>query len=461
MPTTRWPAAATRASAASIRAVPMPRRWKACSTLKSRTSGMPVAAKSGYDGRQQTVRYPATSPATRATITSRSPDRASASYRSKVVRSFGQSSKAAARSSTSAGCRSSIVSPEVTPGLSAAAHRTSHPCRAGAARAGTCRAAGRQQSGTPGKQRRSILQHRIGTRRQHGRHHAGRLGQHRRARRVEHDAPGPHRVQRRGQQRPLERDQRVQVRELASPARLGSPTQGAEAGARRVDQHPVERPGRPRRPGAVPGHHAQHAVGSPKRSPHELGAVRQPLVGHHAGPALGRERGEQGGLAAGSGTEVQPAEVGPVERRRGQGDRHQLRTLVLHPRPPLGDGRDRARVAGRQVHAVRRPARGLARQLLARRPAGTGHQRHAGRLVVRDQQGLDLRLPDRLREGLDDPPRVGVGDAQVADRVRGTVRRHPGHPIRRGRAPRPSSAPRWRSRRPPARRRSAPARPWC
>ena len=164
--------------------------------------------------------------------------------------------------------------------------------------------------------------------------------------------------------------------------------------------------------------------------------------------AFGRERREQGGLAARSGAQVEPAQVGPVERRRGQREGDQLRTLVLHARPPLGDGRDRARVAGRQVHAVRRPARRLARQLLARRPAGPGHQGDAGRFVVGGQQRLEPRAsPTASRESSSTTHRGWAwATREVAEPGRRRRRARPGRPRRRGRAPRPAAAPRWRSR---------------
>src|SRR3954467_2820108 len=76
MPTT-GNRSATIASAASIKAVPIPRRRYAGSTLKSEISGMP----SKYDDSHRTVTYPAKTSSTVATSTSRVPASCSARYR--------------------------------------------------------------------------------------------------------------------------------------------------------------------------------------------------------------------------------------------------------------------------------------------------------------------------------------------------------------------------------------------
>ena len=172
---------------------------------------------------------------------------------------------------------------------------------------------------------------------------------------------------------------------------------------------PVTTPSTPAAPGACagPGPRGAAAARWPTARPH--GRPPAPPAGppcrpvRRRGPASARSR--------------------PVERRRGQGERDQLRPLVLHARPALRHGRDGTRVAGGQVHAVRRPARRLARQLLAGRAPGTGHQGHAGRLVVGDQQRLDLARPRRPRRA---PPPPSAGGRA----------RSPGS--RRGRRPRPA-----------------------
>src|SRR3954453_8016203 len=76
MPTT-GNRSATIASAASIKAVPIPRRRYAGSTLKSEISGMP----SKYDDSHRTVTYPEKTSSTVATSTSRVPASCSARYR--------------------------------------------------------------------------------------------------------------------------------------------------------------------------------------------------------------------------------------------------------------------------------------------------------------------------------------------------------------------------------------------
>ena len=198
-------------------------------------------------------------------------------------------------------------------------------------------------------------------------------------------------------------------RQRASGRRRSAPRPGAG----RVHEHPVERAGGPRRAGAVAGDHAQHAVGTAERAPDQVrrgaAAARWPA----ARPPAGRQRRQQRGLAAGSGAEVQPAQVGPVERRRGQGERDQLRALVLHAGPALGHGRRRH--PGRRRPGARRTATsavGSPGSSSTGRAPGTGDQGHPRRLVVGRQQRLDLALPDGLGERLHHPARVGVGDAR-------------------------------------------------
>jgi hypothetical protein len=81
------------------------------------------------------------------------------------------------------------------------------------------------------------------------------LGQVRRAGHVGDDPARPGRVQRRPEQVALQVDERPDVRGLAAPAGLGPAAQCPETGARRVDEHPVERARAPRRHQAVPDHH--------------------------------------------------------------------------------------------------------------------------------------------------------------------------------------------------------------
>ena len=124
----------------------------------------------------------------------------------------------------------------------------------------------------------------------------------------------PHRadgVEGRGQQRALERDQGVEVGGLPAPPGLGPPAQRTQAGARRVDEDPVERSRRPRRPGAVADDDAEHSVRARQRPSHQTGPVRLTLVGDQAGAPLGGQRREQGRLAAGAGAQVEPQPVGP------------------------------------------------------------------------------------------------------------------------------------------------------
>ena len=194
----------------------------------------------------------------------------------------------------------------------------------------------------------------------------GRLGQHRRAGRVEHHPAWPHGVERRREQRLLQRHERVEVRGLPAPARLGSAPERTEAGAGCVDQHPVERPRRPRRADAVGRHHAEHAVGVAERTSYQSGAVGLELAGEHAGTALRRP-------APPAARPCRPARrrgrasarPGPSIGADGQREGDQLGALVLHPRPALGDRGDGARVARRPA-ARRTASRASARQAARR-----------------------------------------------------------------------------------------------
>ncbi len=253
------------------------------------------------------------------------------------------------------------------------------------------------------------------------------LGEHRRAGGVDDDTPGADQVERAVEQGALQRHQAVEVGELLAPPGLRASPQRAQPRARRVDEHPVEgtlRPGSG--PAVVDGDLHVRTDGAA----YELGTVGLRLVGDQPRAPLRGQGGEQRCLAAGTGAQVEPDLVAPLERRVGERERNQLGALVLHPGAALGDGRDVRGVATAEADAVRRERGRLPRQLVPRGPARSGDEHHGGRLVVGGQHGLELiaPLPQRPLELLDDPARVAVGHGEVADRVAGSVRRDPRHP---------------------------------
>ena len=147
--------------------------------------------------------------------------------------------------------------------------------------------------------------------------HAGRLGEHRGAGHVGHHAPGPDAVERRAQQRTLERDELLEVAGLTAPARLRPPAQRTQPGARRVDQHPVERALAPGRTGAVGGHHAEQPGADPgRRRATSAARCSSRSEASSRAPRPPASAAEQRGLAAGPGAQVEPALVAPLERPR-------------------------------------------------------------------------------------------------------------------------------------------------
>ena len=313
-------------------------------------------------------------------------------------------------------------------------------------------------------QRRRVLEAYVAPAGQHGLDHAGRLGDHRRAGRVEHHSPGPHRVERtrRAAHAAAARGPRGPPGVVAT----GSP--GAGAG------HPVPSTERRRAPGRrSPSGHGGRVPSPTTTSPPvarsawatSSGAVRLALVGQQPGTALVRQCGEQCRLAAGSGAQVQPAFVAALDARPGTGP--------VRPAASRRPARRRARPGppgsrrGRRTRGPRRAARGVGAppQLLDRRqtrvappgsPAGARcrpraapRARRAGRgpgparldhpRRVREPHGLRgvEQVHPRVEVALGDPAHHRVGEAgrlvadPVADQLdragdRGVV----GHPHR-------------------------------
>ena len=170
---------------------------------------------------------------------------------------------------------------------------------------------------------------------------------------------------------------------LAPPPRLGPASQRPQAGAGRVDEHPVVRVGLGRADlPAVAGPDGDLTRAAPgdhggQRPADQVGPVRVDLVGDQVGVALQGQAREQSGLAARAGTQVEPAlpAGAALDRRRGEGQGDQLRPLVLHGGSSLAHGRDRPRVPvveddggpGQRGRARRRP-----RAARSRRPVPGG-----------------------------------------------------------------------------------------
>ena len=157
-------------------------------------------------------------------------------------------------------------------------------------------AAGRRRVRSPGPLLEHVVDDRPG------------LGEVRRAGRVADDPADPYGLQRGPQQRALERGEALQVLGPPPPAGLGPPAQGARAPCRARPSAPGRRrraaradgSRRRRSPGTGPGLPCQRLGDQPR-------PVRLLLGGEQHGPALGGERGEQRGLAAGPGAPVEPA----------------------------------------------------------------------------------------------------------------------------------------------------------
>ena len=117
------------------------------------------------------------------------------------------------------------------------------------------------------------------------------------------------------------------------------------------------------------------------------------LVGEQRGTTLVGERREQRRFAAGSGTEVRPRPGVLGDRCLREHAGHELGAGVLHAHRALPRARDAVDVSPGADGAVRDEVTGFRAGLedgIQRADAWQGHEVHAGRLVVRCQQGLDL-----------------------------------------------------------------------
>ena len=220
--------------------------------------------------------------------------------------------------------------------------------------------------------------------------HVTGLGQVRGAGHVGDHAAGPDRVDGRVEQLALHGGELGHVVGGLAPPGFGTAAQRAEAGARDVGQHAVERARRPRAPGARRRRSTADrsvrggwcgAAGAAQGVQDPAGPVRADVGGDQAGAARGGQAAQQPGLAARARAQVEPEPVRAGARRRqgqadaGQGERGELAGLVLDGGLAAGD--QGGRVAAGQPQAVGRPAGRLGR------PAGGLARSGAGLRAVR------------------------------------------------------------------------------
>ena len=312
---------------------------------------------------------------------------------------------------------------------------TSRRCRAGAATAARCRAAVRRSPGPPGSSAAASSRSYVVPLGEHRLHDAGRLGEHRGAGHVGHHAAGADRVERRGQQRALQRHQVVDVGLGAPPPGLGPPAQRAQPGARRVDEDPVERRRRARRGGCRRRPPRRAARRRPSRSRPRPARPGAPAARRRAaGPPRSRpapraartcRRGRRTGRAS--------ARRGPRPRRRDSATATSWEPSSWTPARPsataatapgspessvtaYGDSADAVPPAATSSSTVDSPGRATRVTL--------------GGALSAAEQVVELvgAVAERLGERRDDPARVRVRHGREADRVGGRVGGDPAHP---------------------------------
>jgi len=128
--------------------------------------------------------------------------------------------------------------------------------------------------------------------------------------------------------------------------------------------------------------------------------------------ALGRDSGEQPGLAARAGAQVKPEPVPAFGSGPGQGQDGELTRLVLNGRPAFGYGADCAWIAMIQVSAERGPPGGLGArgdELVAAGQPGHGSQRDRWPVLIGGERGLS---PGQAPLGLRQAP-LGLRQAPL------------------------------------------------
>ena len=262
------------------------------------------------------------------------------------------------------------------------------------------------------------------------------LGQMRRTRRVQHHSAGRVSRDRRGKQLALQLGQRRHVAGLTPPAGFWPAPQRTQPGARRVDQHPVER-----------------AAESPGSRPSTAQHVDRQVRGRSAPPARRAVRCGSTAVTArpppASAASIAVLPPGPAHRSsqrpasgpsssaQCQRQRHQLAALVLHQRRAVTDRLELTGVAAGEVDGVRRVAADGAVDLcgqLARRSA-----RRAGRpdaqAAARRRWPAAHSAARRSRRGRRRTPGRSSADARARTRCA-----RPGRCRRAARALRPRTA---------------------
>ena len=192
----------------------------------------------------------------------------------------------------------------------------------------------------------------IGSLAEHVIHDQVRLDHVRRARGVRDDSPRACRVDRRVQQAALQGTESGEVLRGTPPARLGATAQGTDAGAGRIEENAVCGAGRDR----VSAVRDAHLRGIRTEClAHELGPMGVRLHADESGTALAGEAGEQRGLAARTGGEVDPGGIRPVDGHIDQRERDQLASFVLDPGAAVAHDRHLVRSALGERGRQRRP----------------------------------------------------------------------------------------------------------
>ena len=204
----------------------------------------------------------------------------------------------------------------------------------------------------------------------------------------------------------------VEVVGRAPPAGLRTTPKRAEAGARGVDEHAIERSLRPRTLAPVvladlDVRQQSHGLAD------QLGPVRLQLVGDKRRSSLGGQGAEQCRLSAGSGAQVEPSPVLSLDDGVDESDRNQLRALVLHARATFPHGSDLTGDSAVEDSRVGREESRLTGQLARLAQAGPGRERDAGWCVVGLEQRRQVAVRTQgLAERLQDPDRMRRTDGR-------------------------------------------------
>ena len=245
----------------------------------------------------------------------------------------------------------------------------------------------------------------------------------RRAGDVRQDAAGRECVDRGIQQRGLQRVELGDIRRLLAPARLRTTAQGAEPGARRVEQdavEPVRRPGR--EPQAVASQHLGRRIEHGQRVAHEPARAGTSSLATSVAPPSAASAASSAALPPGPAqrsSQRSPATIGRARLARAR------RAAIPRPAPARARSRRPELPAGSPPPIARRPASTPpgSPSSSTRGEAGQRGQAHRRRHVVGGEQRLELvAAPLGLeRRGTRDDPdgmRVLEREPRIADRGR-------------------------------------------